>query len=89
LRDREKNLINQLDEAKAAWEKETGDNRFTVTEENVAEVIAMMTGIPVKRIGQSEGKKLLTMEADLKKRVIGQDKALKNFLERFKEPERG
>ncbi|MDP2175843.1 MAG: ATP-dependent Clp protease ATP-binding subunit [Bacteroidota bacterium] len=79
LRDREKNLINQLDEAKAAWEKETGDNRFTVTEENVAEVIAMMTGIPVKRIGQSEGKKLLTMEADLKKRVIGQDKAIEKL----------
>jgi ATP-dependent Clp protease ATP-binding subunit ClpC len=79
LRDREKNLINQLDEAKATWEKETGDNRFTVTEENVAEVIAMMTGIPVKRIGQSEGKKLLTMEADLKKRVIGQDKAIEKL----------
>ena len=76
LRDREKNLINQLDAAKLKWEEETGNNRFTVTEENVAEVIAMMTGIPVKRIGQSESKKLLTMEDDLKKRVIGQDKAI-------------
>ncbi|MES2618571.1 MAG: ATP-dependent Clp protease ATP-binding subunit [Bacteroidota bacterium] len=76
LRDNEKNLINQLDVAKAKWEEETGNNKFTVTEENVAEVIAMMTGIPVKRIGQSEGKKLLTMEEDLKKRVIGQDKAI-------------
>ena len=76
LRDNEKNLINQLDAAKLKWEEETGNNRFTVTEENVAEVIAMMTGIPVKRIGQSEGKKLLTMEDDLKKRVIGQEKAI-------------
>ena len=76
LRDKEKNLINQLDAAKLKWEEETGSNRFIVTEENVAEVVAMMTGIPVKRIGQSEGKKLLTMEADLKKRVIGQDKAI-------------
>lgn len=79
LRDKEKNLINQLDTAKIEWEKETGNNRFTVTEDNVAEVIAMMTGIPVKRIGQSEGKKLLTMEADLKKRVIGQDKAIEKL----------
>lgn len=76
LRDKEKNLINQLDAAKQKWEEETGNNRFTVTEENVAEVIAMMTGIPVKRIGQSESKKLLTMEDDLRKRVIGQDKAI-------------
>jgi ATP-dependent Clp protease ATP-binding subunit ClpC len=76
LRDKEKNLINLLDAAKIKWEEETGNNRFVVTEENVAEVVAMMTGIPVKRIGQSEGKKLLTMEDDLKKRVIGQDKAI-------------
>jgi ATP-dependent Clp protease ATP-binding subunit ClpC len=79
LRDKEKNLINQLDAAKIEWEKETGSNRFTVTEDNVAEVIAMMTGIPVKRIGQSEGKKLLTMESDIKKRVIGQDKAIEKL----------
>ena len=79
LRDKEKNLINQLDAAKIEWEKETGSNRFTVTEDNVAEVIAMMTGVPVKRIGQSEGKKLLTMESDIKKRVIGQDKAIEKL----------
>jgi ATP-dependent Clp protease ATP-binding subunit ClpC len=79
LRDKEKNLINQLDAAKIEWEKEAGSNRFTVTEDNVAEVIAMMTGIPVKRIGQSEGKKLLTMESDIKKRVIGQDKAIEKL----------
>ena len=76
LRDKEKNLIKMLDAAKLKWEEETGNNRFVVTEENVAEVVAMMTGIPVKRIGQNEGKKLLTMEADIKKRVIGQDKAI-------------
>ncbi len=76
LRDKEKNLIKMLDAAKLKWEEETGNNRFVVNEENVAEVVAMMTGIPVKRIGQNEGKKLLTMEADIKKRVIGQDKAI-------------
>lgn len=79
LRDKEKNLINMLDAAKLKWEEETVNNRFVVTEENVAEVVAMMTGIPVKRIGQSEGKKLLTMESDLKKRVIGQDKAIEKL----------
>jgi ATP-dependent Clp protease ATP-binding subunit ClpC len=79
LRDKEKNLISMLDAAKVKWEEETGNNRFVVTEENVAEVVAMMTGIPVKRIGQSEGKKLLTMEGDLKKRVIGQDKAIEKL----------
>jgi len=79
LRDKEKKLINELDEAKLIWENETGNNRYTVTEENVAEVIAMMTGIPVNRIGQSEGKKLLNMAEDLKKRVIGQDKAIEKL----------
>ncbi|MCC6818720.1 MAG: ATP-dependent Clp protease ATP-binding subunit [Bacteroidia bacterium] len=79
LRDKEKNLINMLDAAKLKWEEETVSNRFVVSEENVAEVVAMMTGIPVKRIGQSEGKKLLTMEDDLKKRVIGQDKAIEKL----------
>lgn len=79
LRDKEKNLINQLETAKVKWEEETVSNRFVVTEEHVAEVVAMMTGIPVKRIGQSEGKKLLTMESDLKQRVIGQDKAIEKL----------
>ncbi len=79
LRDKEKTLINSLDAAKLKWEEETVNNRFVVTEENVAEVVAMMTGIPVNRIGQSEGKKLLGMEADLKKRVIGQDKAIEKL----------
>lgn len=79
LRDKEKNLINMLDAAKLKWEEETVNNRFVVTEENVAEVVAMMTGIPVKRIGQSEGKKLLSMESDLKNRVIGQDKAIEKL----------
>jgi ATP-dependent Clp protease ATP-binding subunit ClpC len=79
LRDKEKNLMNQLENAKVKWEEETGNNRFTVTEENVADVIAMMTGIPVKRIAQGEGKKLLSMDTDLKKKVIGQDKAIEKL----------
>jgi ATP-dependent Clp protease ATP-binding subunit ClpC len=76
LRDKEKKLIDQLDAAKKSWEEETKKKRYTVKEENVAEVIAMMTGIPVKRIAQKEGVKLLNMGEELKGKVIGQDKAI-------------
>lgn len=73
LRDREKKLLDQLDRAKIAWEEETKKRRYTVTEENVAEVVAMMTGIPVNRVAQNEGQKLLGMGDQLKGRVIGQN----------------
>lgn len=73
LRDREKKLLDQLDRAKIAWEEETKKRRYTVTDENVAEVVAMMTGIPVNRVAQNEGQKLLGMGDELKKRVIGQN----------------
>lgn len=73
LRDREKKLLDQLDRAKIAWEEETKKRRYTVTEENVAEVVAMMTGIPINRVAQNEGQKLLGMGDELKARVIGQN----------------
>ena len=76
LRDREKKLIEQLETAKKAWEEETKKKRYTVKEENVAEVIAMMTGIPVQRVAQNEGTKLLNMGEELKGKVIGQDAAI-------------
>jgi ATP-dependent Clp protease ATP-binding subunit ClpC len=76
LRDSEKNLLRDLDEAKQRWEEESKTHKYVVSEEDVAEVIAMMTGIPVKRIAQGEGKKLLNMESDLKGRVIGQENAV-------------
>ncbi|KUG09616.1 ATP-dependent Clp protease ATP-binding subunit [Solirubrum puertoriconensis] len=76
LRDKEKKLIEQLDNAKRNWEEETKKKRYTVKEENVAEVIAMMTGIPVSRVAQNEGEKLLKMGEELKGKVIGQDKAI-------------
>ncbi|MFY0599560.1 MAG: ATP-dependent Clp protease ATP-binding subunit [Cyclobacteriaceae bacterium] len=77
LRDKEKKLINQLDKEKSNWEEETRTRRYEVSEENVAEVIAMMTGIPTKRIAQNESEKLLTMNDELTTKVIGQDKAVK------------
>ncbi|WP_323758566.1 ATP-dependent Clp protease ATP-binding subunit [Roseivirga sp.] len=76
LRDKEKKLIDQLDRAKAKWEDESKAKRYTVDEENVAEVIAMMTGIPTKRIAQKEQSKLVGMGEQLKQRVIGQDEAI-------------
>ncbi|PRY11624.1 ATP-dependent Clp protease ATP-binding subunit ClpC [Pontibacter ummariensis] len=80
LRDKEKKLIDQLEQAKRDWEEETKKKRYTVKEENVAEVIAMMTGIPVKRIAQNEGVKLLNMGEELKGKVIGQDKAIQQLV---------
>lgn len=76
LRDKEKKLIDQLEQAKIRWEEETKTKRYTVDEANIAEVIGQMTGIPVARIIKSEGQKLLTMTEDLKGKVIGQDEAI-------------
>lgn len=76
LRDVEKQLQAQLEAAKKAWEEETRNNRVVVTEENVAEVVAMMTGVPVQRVSQNEGEKLVKMGDQLKGKVIGQDEAV-------------
>ncbi len=79
LRDREKHLLEQLETQKLRWEEETKTQRFNVTEDNVAEVIAMMTGVPVKRIAQSEGQRLLNMGTELAGKVIGQEEAIKKL----------
>ncbi len=76
LRDKEKRLIDQLDRAKQVWEEDTKKRRYTVNEENVAEVVAMMTGIPVTSVSNDEGKKLVNMGDELKGRVIGQQSAI-------------
>lgn len=80
LRDSEKKLIEQLDNAKLRWEEETKKKRYHVKEENVAEVIAMMTGIPSARVAQKESLKLLSMGADLKASVVGQDAAIEKLV---------
>ncbi len=79
LRDREKKLIEQLDLAKTKWEEKTRTEKYTVTEDNVADVIAMMTGIPTKRVAQKESNKLLGMGEELSGKVIGQDEAIKKL----------
>ncbi|MGN6645812.1 MAG: ATP-dependent Clp protease ATP-binding subunit [Cytophaga sp.] len=80
LRDSEKKLIEQLDNAKLRWEEETKKKRYHVKEENVAEVIAMMTGIPSARVAQKESLKLLSMSSDLKAAVVGQDQAIEKLV---------
>jgi len=80
LRDKEKKLLEQLETAKNKWEDDTRTKRYTVDEENVAEVIGMMTGIPTRRIAQNEGTKLLGMQDELQNKVIGQEEAIKKLV---------
>lgn len=79
LRDTEKNLLEELDKAKAEWEAETKSKRYTVTEENVAEVVSMMTGIPLQKVGQTDSQKLLGMFDKINEKIIGQDEAIKKL----------
>ncbi len=79
LRDTEKHLLEELDQAKVAWEAETKTKRFEVTEDDVAQVVSMMTGIPVQRVGQTDSQKLLGMFESINKRVIGQEDAVKKL----------
>ena len=76
LRDTEKTLQAELEAAKKVWEEQTKANRVTVTEENVAEVVSMMSGVPVQRVNQNESDKLVKMGEMLKGKVIGQDAAV-------------
>src|SRR6187549_2481803 len=76
LRDHESKLVRKLEKAKEDWEEESKTKKYPVSEDDIAEVVAMMTGIPVKRVAQSESKKLVGMTDDLKKVIIGQDEAI-------------
>ncbi|MGL4632208.1 MAG: ATP-dependent Clp protease ATP-binding subunit [Leadbetterella sp.] len=76
LRDKEKKLLEQLENAKKVWEEESKSQRHVVTEDNIAEVIAMMTGIPVKKVNLNEGEKILKMGDALRGRIVGQDAAV-------------
>lgn len=80
LRDTERQLNEQLDAAKKQWEEETKSHREIVTEANVAEVVAMMTGVPTQRIAEQESARLSKMEDELKGKVVGQDGAVKKVV---------
>ncbi len=80
LRDVEKQLNTNLEEARKKWDEEQKNNRETVTEENVAEVVSMMTGIPLKKVGQKESEKLSNMGKEIMGKIIGQDRAVESVI---------
>jgi ATP-dependent Clp protease ATP-binding subunit ClpC len=80
LRDTEKRLGEELEKAKNTWEEESKHRRYPITEENIAEVVSMMTGIPVKRMVQAETEKLRRMSEDMKDMVVGQDEAIQKVV---------
>lgn len=80
LRDKETRKKNELEKAKADWEKHLDTERQVVDEDKVAEVVAMMTGVPTQRIAQAEGTRLLEMGKMLEGAVVGQDDAIKKVV---------
>ena len=79
LRDKERNLQNELENAKRDWDAKTRDVVHDVTEEDIATVVAMMTGIPVNRVAQTESEKLLNMATALKGFIVGQEEAVEKL----------
>ena len=80
LRDNEKRLQEELEKAKNSWEEESKHKRYPISEEDIAEVVSMMTGIPVKRMVQAESDKLRNMSNDMKAMVVGQDEAIQKVV---------
>jgi ATP-dependent Clp protease ATP-binding subunit ClpC len=80
LRDTEKRLQEELEKAKADWEEESKHKRYPINEEAIAEVVSMMTGIPVKRMVQAETDKLRRMADDLTAAVVGQDEGIQKVV---------
>ncbi|HEY9082198.1 MAG TPA: ATP-dependent Clp protease ATP-binding subunit, partial [Vicingaceae bacterium] len=80
LRDTERTLLKELEDAKTAWEEETKNNKETVSEESVAEVVSMMSGVPVQRVAQAEGDRLFKMFDEIHDKVIGQNDAIKKVV---------
>jgi ATP-dependent Clp protease ATP-binding subunit ClpC len=76
FRDQERDLMDQLEKEKRKWEEESQLHREVVSEQNVSEVVSMMTGVPVQRIALNESERLISMEKDLEKSVIGQSEAI-------------
>jgi ATP-dependent Clp protease ATP-binding subunit ClpC len=81
MRDKEREIENAIEIAKDQWIREISEHREIVDHDNIAEVVAMITGVPVKRIAQTEGNRLLQMQAELAGSVIGQDEAIKKVVQ--------
>ena len=80
LRDVERQLNESLEKARKDWEEESSKNRQTVTEDNVAEVVSMMTGIPLQKVGEKENTRLAKMGSEIAGKVVGQDDAVKKVV---------
>ena len=80
LRDVERQLNESLEKARKEWEDESSKNRQTVTEDNVAEVVSMMTGIPLQKVGEKENTRLAKMGSEISGKVVGQDDAVKKVV---------
>jgi len=89
LRDKEKRLQEDLEQAQREWEKESEEIIYDVEEEDVAEVVAMMSGVPVNKISQSESKKLKNMREKLSGQVIGQNEAIEKLTKAIKRTRAG
>jgi ATP-dependent Clp protease ATP-binding subunit ClpC len=79
LRDIEKNLQQELENTKNEWEQKASSQVYPVSEDDVSDVVAMMTGVPVNKIAESESSKLLNLPQELKKHIIGQDEAIEHL----------
>ena len=80
LRDVERQLNESLEVERKKWEQESANNKQTVTEDNVAEVVSMMTGIPLQRVSENETSKLAKMQESIVGKVVGQDDAVKKIV---------
>ena len=80
LRDVERQLNESLEKARKSWEEDSSKNRQTVTEDNVAQVVSMMTGIPLQKVGEKENERLARMGAEIAGKVVGQDEAVKKVV---------
>ena len=76
IRDKEQTLLSKLETLQNKWYRDDTKNRFVVTEENVADVVSLVSGIPVNKVAQSESQKLLRMKDELHKSIIGQNEAI-------------
>ena len=80
LRDTERQLNNSLEEARKRWEEDSSKNKQIVTEDNVAEVVSMMTGIPLQKVGEKENERLAKMGSEISGKVVGQEDAVKKVV---------
>ena len=80
LRDTERQLNSSLEEARKRWEEDSSKNKQIVTEDNVAEVVSMMTGIPLQKVGEKENERLAKMGTEISGKVVGQDDAVKKVV---------